>query len=221
MRPNYYIREHKRFNCEADISYGLFRLKCEGKMYNFSKRGIYFESDREILPSEEIILTYEKLPQKYSDDIYQSLLFKVLWRKRIEKFTFLYGYGAMCFDKKESLIKIFDKVKFRKIILNNNCQPAQTRIKDPRAKTRKICNKPIYIKSKDKIHEGFIGNISSGGAFIKTKCTDKLWDVIQLITFSNKNSKIIKLRACIVRVEGEGLGVKFIKTSSIPHIKKA
>ena len=58
MKSNNERRYHKRFKYEAFISHDVSSndIIHPGKMFNFSKGGLYFESDEPIYPDEEIFV---------------------------------------------------------------------------------------------------------------------------------------------------------------------
>lgn len=64
----------------------------EAKMYNYSRGGMYFESDYAPLPGTEIYIGIEKSPYDASPDLYRA---RVRWRKElsghVSKFTFGVG----------------------------------------------------------------------------------------------------------------------------------
>ena len=65
----------------------------EGKMFNYSIGGMYFESDYAPLPGTEIYIGIENSPYDASADIYRA---QVRWRKELpaEHSRFNFGVGV-------------------------------------------------------------------------------------------------------------------------------
>ncbi len=61
MDSNSERRIYRRFVCETDISHDLLAHShiYKGKLQNFSKGGLYFESDQSIFPGEEVFIKFQ------------------------------------------------------------------------------------------------------------------------------------------------------------------
>ena len=104
-------RKHKRHQYEALISHDILSQEATpaGKILNFSKSGLYFESNDTFYPMEEIFVEIIDQPQSSDPDF--ELLFdvKIIWLKKLQDASFRYGYGAKFkfpnadFEKKISL----------------------------------------------------------------------------------------------------------------------
>ena len=68
----------------------------EGKMFNYSRGGMYFESNFAPEIGTEIFIGVENSPYTSGHDVYRA---KVVWQKRLKdgQSLFLYGIGAKYF----------------------------------------------------------------------------------------------------------------------------
>ena len=62
-----------------------------GMVSNYSKKGLYFESNVDLLPENEITI----LVNKNSDDSTYILSVKILWYKELDGSSYDVGYGAI------------------------------------------------------------------------------------------------------------------------------
>ncbi|MGD9182921.1 MAG: hypothetical protein PVG15_15675, partial [Desulfobacterales bacterium] len=60
-------------------------------MYNYSRGGLYFESDYAPLPGTEIYIGIEKSPYDFGPDLYRA---RVQWRKELSGQTSKYAFGV-------------------------------------------------------------------------------------------------------------------------------
>jgi hypothetical protein len=63
----------------------------EAQMYNYSRGGMYFESDYAPLPGTEIYIGIEKSPYDSSPDMYRA---QVRWRRELPPHNSKYTYGV-------------------------------------------------------------------------------------------------------------------------------
>ena len=89
-------RRHKRFIYEAHISQRVTTSDTirSGKMLNFSKGGIYFESDQRIPPGQEMAFGFASYPDSSGNDANFLFDVKIIWRKAPQDAHFRYGYGG-------------------------------------------------------------------------------------------------------------------------------
>ena len=89
-------REHERFPCETTILHDTsppdFFYK--GIMYNFSKEGLYFESDEDLLQGHEISISIKKPPQQFTIKSDQNFSVKIMWYQELRGSSYQSGYGA-------------------------------------------------------------------------------------------------------------------------------
>ena len=89
-------REHERFSCETTILHDTsppdFFYK--GIMYNFSKTGLYFESNEDLLQGHEISISITKPPQQFKIKPHQNFSVKIMWHQELQGSPYQIGYGA-------------------------------------------------------------------------------------------------------------------------------
>jgi Tfp pilus assembly protein PilZ len=202
------LRDKKRFNCDAEIFHdnllpGIFY---PAKMYNFSKGGLYFESDQTLYIGDYINLKIEYPPQSSEDEAPNYSGVEILWRKELQNSSLKYGYGAKYIDSSTSIEKIADVPVIENQHLRTNDVKDE---KDPRAHPRRAYNKSLFFISKNRNYKGLITNISRGGAFIETQNKFSVGQIITLVLAGYKNRKEVKLRGCIVRLSLRGVGLIF------------
>ena len=200
-------RENKRLKCEAIIWHDnlLPEIFYPAKMYNLSKSGVYFESDQIIYP-EEVIYIRLKDPTSPVNDNKAHVRVEIKWRKDLQNASFRFGYGATSINPIDTLVKSIDKAKIDRPSAQSNVFKHKT---DPRKHPRKLYRKAMFFASKSKNYKGLITNISRGGAHIKTRNKFNLGQMIQLIIPGDRQRKNVKLKAWVVRLSPEGLGVRF------------
>jgi hypothetical protein len=205
-------RKHKRHRYEALISHDILSQVATpaGKIYNFSKSGLYFESNDTFYPMEEIFV--EIIDQPQSSDPGFELLFDVaiIWRKKLQDVSFRYGYGAKFkfpnadFEKKISLAT---SEKPRSV------KPESEDETDVREYHRRRCDQSIVFNHRNQACRGLITDLSRGGAFIKTGSKFSLGQKIKLVITGGKVSRDLKRQGWIVRVSPEGFGISFERRS--------
>ncbi|MGD8963548.1 MAG: PilZ domain-containing protein, partial [Desulfobacterales bacterium] len=85
-------------NLKAGIIY-------QARMLNYSKHGLYFETDNWLQLGEEVFIGIEYSPYSDSHDTYECLRVKIMWRKKLPTSHFKYGYGvhySINYDKQKS-----------------------------------------------------------------------------------------------------------------------
>ena len=203
-------RTQIRFVYEADISHDLLAHNhvYKGKLHNFSKGGLYFESDQSIFPGEEVFIKFKDQSETTSDEIMSQLPFgvKILWQNDQPGSFFRFGYGAHYIDKNDSLVK---SIKIQEIE-QKNLQGKNSAIeKDPREYPRRPYRKSLRLNYKDKKCSGEFKNISKGGVFIKTDIKFTVGKKIRIVIQGSKIRNNVSLKGLIVRINTEGFGVKF------------
>jgi hypothetical protein len=200
-------RENKRLKFEAIIWHDnlLPEIFYPAKMYNLSRNGVYFESDQIIYPGEDIYIKL-KDPTSPVNDNKAHIRVEIKWRKDLHNASFRFGYGATIINPIDTLVKSIDKAKIGRPSAQSNVFKHK---KDPRKHPRKLYRKVMFFTSKCKNYEGLITNISRGGAHIKTRNKFTLGQMIQLIIPGDRQRKDVKLKAWVIRLSPEGLGVRF------------
>jgi Tfp pilus assembly protein PilZ len=86
----------------------------------------------------------------------------------------------------------------------------ESRTNEKRKDTRISCDVKAWYTSKDNFGREYIKNISLGGTFVETMEIFSIGQEISLsIPFTN-NNKYVKVKGQVVRIEKEGIGVKFL-----------
>jgi hypothetical protein len=97
-------RKGERFKCKRDVLHstdsGDFFYK--GKVCNYSKRGLYFESNIDLLQGHEVSI----LVKKHYSDITHIFDVKIIWCKDLQDSSFEMGYGTTLLRKR----RIKDKI---------------------------------------------------------------------------------------------------------------
>jgi hypothetical protein len=86
-------RDAIRMKRKADILLENFPTGAyyKAKMYNYSRGGMYFESDYAPLPGSEIYIGIENSPYDYGPDMYRA---QVRWRCQLPAANSGYAYGV-------------------------------------------------------------------------------------------------------------------------------
>lgn len=207
-------RKHRRFVYEADIAHDLLAQNTiyNGKLYNFSKGGLYFESDQAIIPGEEVFIKFKDQQKSVSDAMMAQLPFgvKVIWQIDLPDSSFRFGYGADYIDHNDSLVKCIKIPKIEQEKLREKNPRVE---KDPRAYPRRRYHKSLRLSYKNKNYRGEFQNISRGGVFIKTDIQFTVGNQIRIAIPGSKIHKNLKLKGWIVRITRDGFGAKFDKES--------
>jgi Tfp pilus assembly protein PilZ len=205
-------RKHRRHKYEAVISHDILSQEATpaGKMYNFSKTGLYFESKHSFYPMEEIFVELIDLPK--SPDMGFELVFdvEIVWRIKLEDSSFQYGYGARFKYANESFEKAIGVAKYEK---QRYPQPVSEDADDSREYPRQRYHKSLIFNYQNKIYRGLVTNISRSGAFIKTRGKFSLGQHIQFVITGKKIRYKVKLMGWIVRLSPNGFGVSFDRRS--------
>jgi hypothetical protein len=96
IAENYEKRENVRLDeyrpiSVKDLNAGIFY---KATMLNYSKNGIYFETDSILEPGAEIYLGIEDSSHASFVDEFECKLARIIWRKKLKKSFYNYGYGV-------------------------------------------------------------------------------------------------------------------------------
>ena len=178
-------------NLKAGIIY-------QARMLNFSKYGLYFETDSLLGLGDEVFIGIEYSPYADSQDTYECVRAKIMWRRELPTSFFKYGYGV-----KYSID--YDKQKSRNGSL--------TIVEDQRKHARKRYSMRILFFSRNKILSGITKDISPSGVFIETHNRLEVGQTVTLVV-PLKNDRKAKILSEVIWDSPDGFGVKFL------HIKK-
>jgi len=89
-------RKYERIPCETPILHNTSPADFfyKGTMYNFSKEGLYFESNEDLLQGHEIAMSITNPPQKFPKISHQNFNVKIMWCIEIQGSSYQLGYGA-------------------------------------------------------------------------------------------------------------------------------
>ena len=165
----------------------------KAKMFNYSKEGVYFESDSVLNPGMQVYIGIKNSPHASVPDVLEYHRAEIMWRKKLKRSFFQFGYGA--------------KLGFlanKQDLKSNHIK----RTKNLRKHPRKPYKQSTMFSTQNEIFEGSIKDISSSGVFIMSK---KTFEVGQILTLAIpvKNGKIAKIEGQIVWTNDEGFGIKF------------
>ena len=75
----------------------------KGTMYDFSKKGLYFESNEYLLQGHEISVSINKPPQRFAIKSRQNFSVKIMWYRELQGSSYQSGYGAKIIYKYQQL----------------------------------------------------------------------------------------------------------------------
>ena len=175
----------------------------KARMFNYSKEGIYFESDSVLNPGIQIYIGIQNSPYASLPDVLEYHRAQIMWRKELKRSFFRYGYGV-------KLASLADKQDLQ---LNDKKEK-----KDLRKHPRRPYDQFTLFTTHNGIFEGSIHNISSSGVFLMSESTLEVGQILTLV-LPCKNGKDVRVKGEIVWSNDKGFGVKFLsidKKSSSP-----
>jgi Tfp pilus assembly protein PilZ len=213
MSVNTEFKDRKRYTYKAEIYHDSLSpdVFYAATMHNFSKGGLYFESDQSLKIGDQINLRIKHPPPSANENIYE-LGVEIIWRKDLHYSFFKYGYGAKFINSSASLENIIDTTALAVQRSQDNDPKAEN---DPREHPRKSYNKSLFFISDNQNYKGLITNISRSGAFIETHINFSVGQIIILVVPGHKGRKTFKLKGCIVRLNRTGVGVQFDRRKAI------
>ena len=92
-------RENERFECKRDALHNTDAddLFFRGMLCNYSKSGLYFESNVDLKSGDNISI----LTEKQSDQGTQLVDVKIVWRKVLKGSSFDFGYGTTLQERRD------------------------------------------------------------------------------------------------------------------------
>jgi Tfp pilus assembly protein PilZ len=212
LKSNSERRYHKRFKYEAFISHDVSSndIVHPGKMFNFSKGGLYFESDEPIYPDEEVFVGLATHTEFTDHDTQLLFEVKIIWQQELKDSPYRYGYGGKFLNSSDSFLENPEVVKLE---AQTSAQSEFVGEKDSRKYNRRVYNKPLYFICKKLKFKGLVANISRGGALIETDVKFSLGESIQLVVPGGKAGKDVQVKGWVVRICLRGVGVSFERRS--------
>lgn len=193
MGSNPENRDKTRFEHEAAVTLennknGVHR---RARMYNYSDRGLYIETDHLLEPETEIRIGVSNSPFSAEPDTYDSFRGVIKWRRVLKRAAFYYGYG----------IELIEKETYGDSDENPYVESRQH--------SRADFVVPVKYESDDQSYEGNTENLSSDGVFIKTRDPVAVDQTVKIDIPLKKKGKIKRLTGKVVRSTGNGFGVQF------------
>ena len=170
-----------------------------GRMVNYSKNGMYFETNLPLKSVTEINIEMESSPQEsYSFDHRERYQAKIIWHRKLENSLYNYGHGAR-------YIYGSDKQNLQSTGFSNT----DTKTEDLRRHPRRSYGKTVLFTSQNQYYKGLANNISNGGIFIETDDPLSIGHIIRLVIPGTKIDNGVMLKGEVIHVKSEGVGVKF------------
>jgi Tfp pilus assembly protein PilZ len=189
-------RDNARIKYKASVT--IENLKAgiiyKARMLNYSKHGLYFETDSCLDLGEEVYIGIESSPYSDSHDTYECLRSTIMWRKKLPTSHFKYGYGveySIDYDKQKS--------RDRRLKI----------VEDQRKHTRKRYIQDLLFSSQNKILKGLTKNISPSGVFIETYHHLDTGRIVTLVV-PLKKGRSAKIKGEVIWSGPNGFGVNFI-----------
>ncbi len=176
---------------------------------NYSDGGLYFESDALITPGAVIYLGLCDSPYYPSSTTYECHRVKIRWCKDLYRSDYKFGYGAQHLDPiraytGDSGEQFYDLPKYLKLIIADNGGK-----KDHRKHPRKSVSRKVLFTTANQCYEGRVTDVSKGGFFIVTTGQFSGGENINIVVPGTKFDKGTMIKAQIVRLTANGIGVKF------------
>ena len=232
------LRHNRRFNHEAAILIenppdGIYH---HGKMVNYSRAGMYFESNVAHQPGSTIIFGIENSPYSACSGVYRA---QVKWCKKLpdDVSIFYYGVGVEYIRPDGPAAHTGQRAtvpprsgphsgnKSRKDQRMLRGAPGSQRSgihstpvkkvakkanqREQRKHPRKSYPKTIVYGSHHRFHKGVIKDISRGGIFIETNDVFHIGENLILALPYANHAKGLKVKGEVVRIGRHGLAVKF------------
>jgi Tfp pilus assembly protein PilZ len=190
-RENVRLDEYRPISIN-DLKAGICH---KATMLNYSKNGIYFETDSFLAPGAEIYLGTENSSYASFINEFKCKLARIIWRKKLKKSFYNYGYGVKFISD--------DNTNLQK------CGKQEKGI-DSRKHSRKQYSKSVLYAVDNQILDGRSQNISPSGIFLKTKYKLKVGQKL-ILSLPSKTKNGLKFRGEVVWSNHEGVGIKFLK----------
>jgi hypothetical protein len=174
----------------------------KARMLNFSKTGIYFESNFYLIPGAEIYVGISNSPYASAPGVYECYRSTIQWRKFLEDSAFDYGYG----------------VELTGQVSRDKRGDAKA---ESRSHSRKSCSIPTLIQSTQRKVRGLIKNASCGGVFIRCSEMLSIGQRVFLTIPLRKKRKIVTRAGEIVWADQNGVGIKFDEESPATSLPSA
>lgn len=177
-----------------------------GRMQNFSSGGFYFESDAFIPQGKTILIGIYNSPYSEAPMTYQCQRVRIQWCRQLKTADPRFGYGVEKLSSTAGTLSVPPNET-----IDEGASPAEVHTsKDRRENTRKAFLSSVYFVCDRKYYAGVTKDISSGGLFIRIEKTLEIGQILHLSIPNTAYEKGNMLRAKIVHLESDGIGVKIV-----------
>ncbi len=166
------------------------------RMMNYSKNGLFLETNAIFEPGTEVYIGIENSP--YRSSTYEApdgYVAEIMWQRNLEDTFFSNSYGV------KLISSTYD--------LQNTSTKTLKADQEVRKHPRRPYRKPVYFTSQNQYYKGNIKNLSRSGAFIETKGNFAVGQIIKLVIPGTKIDKGIMLKSEIIHALSNGVGIKF------------
>lgn len=169
----------------------------KARMFNYSKNGLYFETDSILHSGDQIRIEIQDSPFASVPGVLEYYRAEIMWVKELKDSYFKYGYGIQFDDTCEKQ--------------NPKINDLEKRI-NAKKNQKKLLQNAIKITDQNRTYHGLIKDISPSGVFFEA---ENSFEEGQILTFtiSLKNGKETALKGQIVWVDEDGGGVIFLNES--------
>lgn len=229
-------RNNARFSHEAtilieDVPDGTYY---HGKMVNYSDNGMGFESQVVHEPGAPIIFSIENSPYLTCPGVYHG---QIKWCHQLPETESLYNFGMgveyfkpgfLSSAKSESCASqsytppssppddkpaqiLENEIDIEEMLKNlpNLQESVQKDDKELRKHARRAFDRPVLYATRNRFFKGTIKDISKGGVFIEAPDMMAVGQRLSLAIPSGRQGRGLKLRGEIVRIDQEGLAIRF------------
>ena len=93
---NFENRNNVRINHNSSLQVKDLQSKKihKAKMFNFSKEGVYFESDSVLNPGMQVYIGIQNSPLASLPDVLEYYRAEIMWRRKLKRSFFRFGYGV-------------------------------------------------------------------------------------------------------------------------------
>ena len=166
----------------------------QARMQNYSKNGLYFETDSILDQGDKIYIAIQDSPFALKSGQLEYYNAEIMWRRKFEDTFFDFGYGVKFLTSSE-------KKKSK-----SNSIPKRKNVDKIRTKSRQ---KNIYFSDRCKTYKGIIKDISPSGIFFASQDTFKLGQILSF-ALPLKNGTEAKIEGQIIWADEKGLGAIFL-----------
>lgn len=169
------------------------------RMFNYSKNGLYFESDSVLRTGDQIYIGIQDSPFASSRGVIEYYRGQIRWHKKLKDSYFEYGYGIE--------LNIANSKQSAKILGSKHDAITKKNQKNSDKKTLKFTvGKETY--------EGLIKDISASGVFFVSEDT---FEEGQMLTFELplKKGDKAKINGQVVWADDKGFGAIFTDSGNL------